>query len=709
MAGDLAIGIDLGTTYSAVACVDAGGVPRVLADEADRALTPSVVAFSGGKPIVGWDAKDEQRLGNADAIGCFKREMGARGWVFYAAGHDWTAVELSALVLAHLKEIAEQRLGHQVRDAVITVPAYFRNPQREATIEAGKRAGLNVLQLINEPTAAAIAYGSTNPGPDQTLLVYDLGGGTFDVTVLRREKSQLRILASDGNHELGGKDWDDRLLDHLGARFQAEHGVDIFADAERLSHLRVHLEDRKKALSTLDSVEATLTAGGKKATYTVDRATFARLTIDLLESTRSLTERALVDAKVPASSIDGVVLVGGSSRMPMVVELVKKMFGKAPLTGVNVDTAIALGAAIVAAQRSAAAGRSLGLAGRVEAHDVANHSLGMVAVKADRSAYVNSIILPKNTPLPCDQERPFQAQVRRAGGTIEVFMTQGESETPESVDYLGRYLIHDVPRVGDGPTVIDIRYCYGLSGTVEVGAKVRATGAPLKVTVEPLPGDVPRRFGTPPPEATSEHLHIYLAFDLSGSMSGDPLTAAVAAARGFLHNIDLAHASVGVIGFANRSEVGVAACQNGRAIEAGLDGLSSMRVGGGNSDHPFNDILRELNPVSGRRIGVVLTDGEWCCGDDPVAAAQRCHAAGIDIIAVGFGSANRTFLGQIASGEEASFFTSLEGLGDRFSSIAQELTESNSLAPMATAPGPGGAGAIGANKPRGFLGLFGKR
>ena len=706
---EYAVGIDLGTTYSTVACVDDRGAPRVLLDEAERPLTPSVVAFVGGKPIVGWDAKDEQRLGNPDSVACFKREMGVRGWVFDAAGHDWTAVELSALVLGKLKSVAEARLGRAVRDAVVTVPAYFRNPQREATIEAAKQAGLRVLQLINEPTAAAMAYGASNAGPDQNMLVYDLGGGTFDVTILRREKGRLRILGSDGNHELGGKDWDDRLLDQFTARFEKEFGVDLCADPETLAHLRVHLEERKKQLSTLETVQVTLTGGGKQATWPIDRASFAALTRDLLDSTRSLMERALNDVKLRPRDIEGVILVGGSSRMPMVGDLLQSMFGRPPLTGVNVDTAVALGAAVVAAQRSSPE-KVMGLAGKVEATDVTNHSLGMIAVNADRSAYVNSIILTKNTPLPCEEKRPFQARPSRA---VEVYMTQGESEGPGEVDFLGRYLLHDVPRVGQGATIIDICYRYGLSGTVEVGAKVRATGADLRVTVESLPGDVPRRFARPPPDVVAEHLHIYLAFDLSGSMSGDPLEKAQAAAQSFLHNLDLGHASVGVIGFADRSQIALLPSQNGRAIEQALAELGSMSVGGGNDDHPFRDILQDLGPRPGRRVAVVLTDGAWFCADDPVAAAKRCHAAGIDVVAVGFGGARREFLAEIASGEEASFFTGLEGLGATFDNIAQVLTESSAMDPLPSPGAPGaarlGAPAAPASPASGFLRLFGRK
>lgn len=581
----IAVGIDLGTTNSAVARLDEHHRPVIIPNDLGNPITPSVICFKNGETIIGHEAKELQAAGEPLIAAFFKREMGVRDFVFHAVGRDYTATDLSALLLKKIKRDVEQSLGQSLTDAVITVPAYFHSPEREATIAAGRQAGLNVLQVVNEPTAAAIAYGYKRANTEQTLLVYDLGGGTFDVTLLRISGEEIRILDSEGDHELGGKNWDDRIVEFLATRFRDEFGSDPFEDAISLSDLLVRAEEAKKRLSSSTSTRISIVHDGNQGRYELDRDTFERITYDLMERAVSLTRKTLDDQRMTEGDIDGVLLVGGSTRMPMVHQFIEKTFGRPPVVGVNVDEAVALGAAIVAAERVASAspsGAKFALGGR-RTIDVTNHSLGMIALNENRSAYINSIILPKNTQVPCTQTRPYQHRTRRRGANrLEIFMTQGESSSPADVRYLGMHVLHDVPYQEGGTTVIDVEYAYDISGTVDVQGRVRSDGSALKITVEPLPPDVPDRFLKVPEETVEiQHVTAYLAFDLSGSMYGAPLMEAQKAARSFLHNTDLTHCSIGIIAVAESTKTTLAASQNAREIERAIDDLPSVSVGGG--------------------------------------------------------------------------------------------------------------------------------
>ena len=690
------IGIDLGTTFSAVARIDESNRPVIVPNDRGQPITPSVICFKDQEIVIGEEAKELQAIGYQTAA-FFKRQMGQANWVFPANDREYSATDLSAILLGKLKSDAESALGGKITDAVITVPAYFRNPEREATIAAGKQAGLNVLQIVNEPTAAAIAYGARANVSGQTVLVYDLGGGTFDVTLLRVEADEIRVLTSDGDHELGGKDWDDRILQFLGRRFLDEFGEDPLAELASLSDMQVRAEDAKKRLSSVQSTRIPIVYGSHRGTYELDRRTFEELTADLMERTVSLTRKMMADQQLSPEKVDGVLLVGGSTRMPVVSDFVKREFNQAPLSGVNVDEAVAIGAALMAAERAAPpvpalrGTKPLAIGPRRRTVDVTNHSLGMIAINEDRTSYINSIILPKNREIPCVQSRPYQYRNRRVG-SLEVFITQGESTVPANVSYLGRHTVHDVPPDAKGLTVIDVEYRYDVSGTVQVAAKVKSTGQTLRVTVDPLPTDVPQRFSKPPEvEAVPQHVNAYLAFDLSGSMSGEPLEQAKKAAHGFLQHTDLAHCSLGIIGFSDRVKTKLEASQNSRQIESAIDGLRVGETGGSNEADPFDELLRLFRSGDGPRFGIVLADGVWEDQARAIKRAKACRDEGIEIIAIGFGGADKDFLKKIASSDESSFFTSLGGLVETFSNIAQVLTETAG----GLAPGPSTSGSKG--------------
>jgi molecular chaperone DnaK len=681
------IGIDLGTTYCAVAYINSDGKPEVIPNDQGNRLTPSVVDLSSNPPLVGDEAKEKQTLGDTGVYSFFKRNMGDLNALYLENDREYTPIDLSSIVLAYLKRCAEDFLGNPVTDAVITVPAYFNNMQRQATIEAGKKAGLNVLRIISEPTSAALAYGVRPTQSSSKVLVYDLGGGTFDVSLVEVTPDELRVIGTDGDHMLGGKDWDDRILQYLSTEFENEFGVELIGDD--FNDLMILAERTKISLSTKQSIPVSVRGDSRSSTYEISRTQFEKMTQDLMERTQMLVKRVLEEANLTWSDLEGAVLVGGSTRMPMVRDYVERMSGKPAMGGVNPDEAVALGAAIQAAMDKestlALSGNSkssaepiFALSGRKKTTDVISHSLGLIAVSEDGNKYLNSIIIPKNQPIPCQQTRPYQLRVRkREENKLEVFMTQSESIDPMSCAYLGMYVFTDIPEVSSRVAVIDITYSYNINGVVEVSAVERSTQNKLKLSIESLPLDVPddRFLKLPQETIVREHLNFYMAFDLSGSMSGEPLSKAKQAAQGFVAQCDLTATSIGIIEFSDKVWISTKVSQNARNITHSIDRLEIGRTGYGNDAHPFDDIFSSLKNAKDLRYALVLTDGVWSNQETAITAARRCHEARIEIIAIGFGGADRDFLRKISSREDLSFFTDLSRLTETFSTIAQELTE----------------------------------
>ncbi|MBE8233391.1 MAG: Hsp70 family protein, partial [Endozoicomonadaceae bacterium] len=651
----LAVGIDLGTTNSVVAQISDDGIPVVIPNALGNSVTPSVICFKNGELLYGEEAKEMQALGLYPIAAFFKRQMGDELFIFHVDGVDYSATELSTLLLKKLIKDAGKYIGEKITDAVITVPAYFRDSERRATIAAGKSAGINVLQVINEPTAAAIAYGVSNKMTKQRILVYDLGGGTFDVTLLEFEKDQIKVQNSDGDHQLGGKDWDDCIVEYLASQFKDEYGIDPLENSESIADLLIQAEDAKKKLTSSEKTIISITYEGKEGRYPFDRATFNQITASLMERTISMSMRVLEDEHITTKDIDGVLLVGGSTRMPMVHQFIEAHFSNPPMKGVNVDTAVALGAALVAEEQTCNKSSSiLSLKGRIKTIDVTNHSLGMIAINQNQKAYINSIILPKNKKTPCNEVRPYQHKTRRnSDNKLEIFMTQGETDSPEDVAYLGCYIVHDIPHPKSCLAIIDVSYQYDLSGTVQVEAKERTTSRPLKITIEPLPSDVPQRFMLPPElQEEIEHVTAYLAFDLSGSMSGQPLIEAKKAALGFLDNSDLSHSSIGIVAFSDCVKTKLKACQNAKKIKNAINELIVCETGVGNQADPFEEINNLLKKGEGHRFGIILADGVWSNQSKAIKRAKKCHEDDINIIAIGFGGADKQFLRDIASSDE---------------------------------------------------------
>ena len=711
----LRVGIDLGTTFSAVAYIDEeSGRPRIIKNKHGNNITPSVLCFHDKHTFYGEDAKDLQSTGDINAVAFFKRRMGDPHFQVTYYGKHYDAEALSAILLENLIKDAEEVIFQKITDAVITVPAYFDNNQREATILAGKRAGVNIICIINEPTAAAFAYGLNKRDHDMTILVYDLGGGTFDVTLAKVTKDAITVLGSDGDHELGGKNWDDAIARYLANCFLEEHNIDIFDEAVDYNELMVTIEKAKKRLTSAESTKIPISCSGKTSTYEITRTKFAEITSHLMNQTQILTEGLIEEINLSSngplawSGIDGILLVGGSTRMPMVSDYIRKMTSKEPLTGVNVDEAVALGAAIRAnidldgkALNCLPSGTSSGnkpvspeycLSGAKAIRDVISHSLGKIAANEDNTKYVNCKILKKNNSIPSTHTRPFSINTRKSGtNEVEVYMLQGESEYPLDCSILGKYVFSGIEHVNKSKSILDISYHYTMNGTVEVSAIQRETGKPLILHIEPVPSDMSWVNKSPQDLATAQRknevITVFFAVDLSGSMSGQPLTEAKKAAHNFVKERDLSNTDIGLIVFADTVRVILDPSRDIKAITRGIDSWRMSMVGCGNSAEPFTQCLNMLSKSKLQKLlqlslpdersifVIVLTDGVWQYQKDAIVNARKCHNAGIQVIAIGFGDADKAFLRRISSTDESALFTSLNDLSSSLSKIAQAITE----------------------------------
>ena len=693
------VGIDLGTTFSAVARINEDtGKPEVIKNSFGSTITPSVLCFEpNGEVIFGEDAKGMQGMGNTNAIAFFKRNMGNDQFCVEFFGKSYSATDLSAVFLREIIKEAEQSCGEKIESAVITVPAYFTHKERQATIDAGKKAGLDVIAIINEPTAAAFAYGLNEKKEEQIVLIYDLGGGTFDVTIARINQERIEILGSDGNHELGGKDWDDCIARYLAQEFYDKYGEDLSEDEEMSASLLVTAENVKKQLTSKDEVNVPITYRDVRGNVSITEALFEEITDFLLDVTKDLTNNLIESIGLTWPDITGAILVGGSTRMRMVHNYVKEMSGKEPLSGINVDEAVVLGAAIRANIDELGNSLSNGIKdligrekyinviGAKAVSDVTAHALGMITISKDGERYVNSLIIPKNTPIPTEKKSSYNFRTRSKDNELEVYVLQGSYERPLDNIILDKYTITNIERTSQNPSVIEVSYKYTLNGVVDVSAVQTETGKVLPIKIDKLPEDMIWTDGSPKDQNTASEpneVEVILAIDLSGSMTGSPIEKAQEAMIEFVNQMDKEFTKVGLLAFADRTQMIVRPTNSFRKVIQGINKLEVGDVGIANSAEPFTEVIRELKDncfdknKNKIKFLVVLTDGIWSNQESAVRKAKVCHKKGIEIMALGFGGADYKFLKEIASTDEFASLTNLSELTGSFSKIAQAISDS---------------------------------
>lgn len=495
-------GIDLGTTNSAIAYIDEHGKSQVIPNSDNERITPSVVLFEDSEVIVGKIAKNSAVASPDRVIQFVKRHMGEEGWVKTFGGKDYTPETISALILKRIVQDAEKVSGRKVGSVVITVPAYFNEVERKATQDAGTIAGLNVVSILNEPTAAALAYGMDKLGEKRRVLVYDLGGGTFDVTIIEIDGTKIDVLATDGERRLGGVDWDDEIINLVAEKFKAEHGLDPRDDLEARQDLRNKAEDAKISLSKLDKVRILCQCQGKTTKVELTRDELEKITKGLLDQTETYLGVVLQKAKLTWKDIGTVLLVGGMTRMPAVRSMIERVTGLKPETGINPDECVAMGAAyynaVLALQAKPSEEPELALQGQelkasieeevmillqgVEVTNVNSHSLGIIGIRKSDMKLVAHKMIPKNTPIPAEITKPFGTE-KANQVSVQIRIVEGESDNPEDCTEIGCCEIMDLPAGRPAGSLIDVTYSYSVDGRLSVTGKDRTSGKEARVEI----------------------------------------------------------------------------------------------------------------------------------------------------------------------------------------------------------------------------------
>lgn len=720
------VGIDLGTTFSAVAMIDEKkGQPVIIPNIFGEKITPSVIQFTeDDEIIVGTEAKEAFEAGESGCTSVFKRSIGSQDAYCSFNGKRYTAEDLSSILLRYLKEETERVTNQSIEEAVVTVPAYFYHKERQATINAAKKAGLKIRQIINEPTAAAINYGLNHWRENARILVYDLGGGTFDVTIVQMKKrNQMESLQTIGDHTLGGKDWDSRISMIIEDKIEGEIGLSVIDHPEIHQIVIQSAESVKKQLTAYNiaNVRINIPDYGWYST-TLSLEEFEQNTSDLIERTGTLCESLLDGLKITWVDITDILLVGGSTRMRQVITYLKRISGHTPLSQVNPDEAVALGAAIQVHlplpeysvltiahaddnksssdfssfkfkkaishlpttptySSSGVIGKEIALKNALcMSHvDVVAHAMGIIAVNTEGTWYINKTIIPANQKIPVKCAEAFHYYTSAHGDNeIEIYVLQG-TKSPLECPIIGKYVVSGITHNReDNPTTIKIQYSYDINGMVHVQARQGNSTLDLPICEKSVPSDM-SKYGQPIEskdiKPAVEPLFVVMAVDVSGSMSGKPIEDALDAMCHFVDNFEGYPGSVqiGVIAVSDTSKIVQSLTSNLIKCKSSIRSITDCMTGVCNDGHPFNDIKAMLSKEKGRKIAIVLADGMWSYQDQAVSAAHSCHCLGIDITGIGFGSADKKFLKDISHGNVHAMLVNQSELSQSFGKIAQEI------------------------------------
>lgn len=677
------IGIDLGTTFSVVAHINDNQTPKLIPNETGDRRTPSVLLFEDDLITVGKIAKQDALVVPELIVEFVKREIGKSKEEFFREfnGKQYSAEEISAEILKTLKRDAEAELGTAITDAVITVPAYFNDSERQATIRAGEIAGLKVHRIINEPTAAAIAYGMNQSVGESRVLVFDLGGGTFDVTIMEIDGQEMKILATNGNHRLGGKDWDDAIIVYVAEMFKSEHGEDPLQDLHTYQDLQLNAISAKESLSQRQKALIICNYNGKSSRVELTREKFEELTSDLVTRCRGLVDLVLIEADLTREQIDTVLLVGGSTRLPMIRDMLAQHFGKPPDTSVNPDEAVAIGAAGMGAliqseqteeHRFIGAGPAP-ITGIMRISDVCSHSLGIVALD-EIGDLINSTIIKKNTNIPCEISRDNYETISPDQTEFDVIVLQGDMQDPRDCPVRDAYEIYDIPSRPAGETRLKVTFKYNASGVIDVEAEDVLSGRvlPKRKKVE----DIDWESLVAPAPVTMD---VALVIDCSGSMWGREISDAKKAAVRFLDDIGPS-AHVGLVSFGNpNAHIQMGLTQDFKKLRRAIESLDAK---GGTPMAEAIALTRDQVLVNNENenVLVLLTDGMPNNSNNTRREAELAKQQGIQMITIGVGNGvDSDYLKQVASTPKDYYFVEESvQLESTFTTIASRLVTESS-------------------------------
>lgn len=667
------VGIDLGTTNSTVSAIDDNtGESVVITNEDGNGYIPSVICFQDdGNIIIGNEAKKMMNQGIGNCISAFKSGMGDKNTVFSANGKQYLAEDLSALMIGYLLDNAKANTGEQeITDAVITVPAYFDDLQRKATIRAAQKNGLNVMRIVNEPTSAAVHYGYRS-NKNHMILVYDLGGGTFDATFIRVSNGILDVVATGGNHMLGGLEWDKVILRGIIDKFQSKFGIDPRKNPTHMGILKTASEECKIALSMDEEHIINVKIAEKEVKYRLKRKWFEENTEHLLKET-GLSIDALMDENgLTWGDVDEVLLVGGSVKMPSVQKYVRQISGKPVTIRDDVESAVALGAATLADifGRTNKGMRSIDIA------DVTSHSLGALCTDSKSDCFYNKVLIKRNSKIPAEGVAQFKIVRNNYSKSIDVYILQGDSRNPLDCVVLDHKIITGFNNIGEG-VIIDVHAGYDINGIVTL----RATHDDRELIVQngKMDDDYSWMGGhisdAPHRKDELSATNIMFCIDVSRSMEKDgALKEAKKCIKNFIRTIDNEDVHFGLIAFGDKAEY---ICDFDTDISTLCNRLGNLKpsmLGRGTDSSPLGMALNKLLDRIGIGIIVIVTDGKW--GNVKLAQQQsdQCSEKAIPIFAIGLGKIDKPFLNKIANTNEGALFTRISNLDNAFSTIAEAI------------------------------------